>query len=113
MKHNSNDQNPYIHLKGILVGNGVIDFEDNVLDKAQLEFLATHSFIDLRLFDIYQQSCARDWSSPRCKYIQSEFKAIRKTINVYNAFQVCSDGTATEAMQLQKMLGLKRQKEML
>ncbi len=95
------------------MGNGVLDFTDNVLEKGQLEFLATHSFMDLRLYDIYQQSCAQDWNSPRCKYVQGQFKIVRKTIDIYNAFRVCQDGTATEAIQLQKMLALKEQEKKL
>ena len=44
----------YINLKGILVGNGVMNFEDNSLDKSQIEYMAGHDFLDHRLWEIYQ-----------------------------------------------------------
>jgi hypothetical protein len=66
--NNQDESKEYINIKGILVGNGVMNFAHNSLERAQIEYLNEHDFIDDRLWNIYSSSCTRDFNSPRCKY---------------------------------------------
>lgn len=55
-----------------MIGNGVMDFTDNRIQKSSIEYLYGHDFIDDRLWTIYQSSCMKDFDSPRCQYFQTE-----------------------------------------
>lgn len=66
------DASQKINLKGLFIGNGVMDFSDNSLDKSEIEYMYEHDFLDDRLFGIYRSSCLKDFNSPRCQYFQME-----------------------------------------
>ena len=85
LRNNEGPIEDYINLKGILVGNGVMNFRDNFLDKSEIEYMYEHDFVDQRLWSIYRHSCMRDFSSPRCKYFQLELdKYDEANINPYS-----------------------------
>lgn len=44
---------PYISIKGILVGNGVMDFTDNSLDRTEIQYMIDHQLISNRMETIY------------------------------------------------------------
>lgn len=68
--NNQGDISEYVNLKGLLIGNGVMNFKDNSLDKSEIEYMWEHDFIDDRLWGIYRESCRKDFHSPRCRYFQ-------------------------------------------
>ena len=51
-----------------MVGNGVMDFTDNSLDKSEVQYLFNHDMISNRMMGIYHNACQKDYKSPRCKF---------------------------------------------
>ena len=49
-----------VNLKGILIGNGVMDWSDGSLDKNRVEFYFSHNFIDPTLVSYWENSCIKD-----------------------------------------------------
>lgn len=72
-----------INLQGILVGNGVMSFENDELHKSSIQYMYDHDFIGPHLMEIYTQSCLKDYQSPRCKFFNLEFHELRKNLNSY------------------------------
>lgn len=75
---------PYISIKGILVGNGVMDFTDNSLDKTEIQYMIDHQLISNRMETIYYRACSKDFNSPRCKFFRYEFDVYIAYINQYS-----------------------------
>ena len=59
---NYNAANPSLamNLKGLLIGNPVIDFQSGSLYKSQKYFMFEHNFIDKKLIETYERSCLKD-----------------------------------------------------
>ena len=68
LENNRDEKKKYINLKGIMVGNGVMDFEDHSLDKSEVQYLFNHDMISNRMMGIYHNACGKDYKSPRCKF---------------------------------------------
>lgn len=105
---------PYIYIKGILVGNGVMNFENNALDKTEIQYMIDHQLISTRMELIYLRACSRDFDSPRCKFFRYEFDIYLAYINQYSNFQnyldiyeTCAD-IPTEAIRLKEALSAKK-----
>lgn len=84
LRNNQGDISNYINLKGILIGNGVMNFGDDSLDKSEIEYMWEHDFIDDRQWTIYLDSCKKDFHSPRCKYFQYELGLDQRDVNPYS-----------------------------
>lgn len=67
-KFNENSGASAINLKGILVGNGVMNFQNYHLDKSQAEYMIDHNFADPDTLPIYYTSCQHDPESAGCRY---------------------------------------------
>lgn len=78
----------YINLKGILVGNGVMTFEDHSLTKSSIDYMIGHEFLEHRLEDIYKLACGKDFKSPRCRYFRYEFDFSKAFVNPYCNTQI-------------------------
>lgn len=78
------DKSFVINLQGILVGNGVMSFENDELHKSSVQYMYDHDFIAPHLMEIYAQSCPKDYLSPRCKFFNLEFHEIRRRLNSYS-----------------------------
>ena len=50
----------YLNLKGIIIGNGVMDFTDYGIERSEVEFMIEHEFVDHRLVSIYRSACQLD-----------------------------------------------------
>jgi len=57
-------------LKGILIGNPIMNHADNSLHKNRIQYMIDQDFISERLLSVYQSSCQIDFFSPRCLYFQ-------------------------------------------
>lgn len=66
------------------MGNGVMDFQDHSLDKSAAQYMFQHSLIANRLEYIYSKSCERDYTSPRCRFVQYEIGVIEAYLNRYS-----------------------------
>lgn len=67
-----------------MIGNGVMNFGDDSLDKSEIEYMWEHDFIDDRQWTIYQESCKKDFHSPRCQYFQYELALDQSDVNPYS-----------------------------
>lgn len=45
---------------GILIGNGVIDFRDESLEKSRIEYMLDHDFVDPTVKSYWENACATD-----------------------------------------------------
>ncbi len=55
-----------INLKGIMVGNGVMSFIDNQLQRTAIDYMIDHHFIDPEAVSIYQKYCKVNLDSDEC-----------------------------------------------
>lgn len=81
--NNMDTKLPYISIKGILVGNGVMDFTDHSLDKTEIQYMINHQLISGRMESIYETACSRDFDSPRCSFFRYEFDIYLAYLNQY------------------------------
>ena len=52
--YNLQNPNTPIKLKGILINNGVMNWQDNSLENSQVDFMIKHNFIDPKLMPYWQ-----------------------------------------------------------
>lgn len=67
-KFNQNSGSNPINFKGIMVGNGVMTFENGHLDHSETEYLIDHNFVDPDTLPYYYGSCQHDPHSAGCRY---------------------------------------------
>lgn len=84
LNNNADTTLQYINIQGIMVGNGVMSFEDNSLDKSQIDYMIDHQSISNRMELIYRKSCYADFESPRCQFFRYEFDIYNAYINQYS-----------------------------
>jgi hypothetical protein len=83
LTNNEDKSLKYINIKGIMVGNGVMSFVDNELDKSQFQYMINHQLISNRMETIYERACFKDFESPRCQFFRYEFDIYLAYINQY------------------------------
>lgn len=49
-----------INMKGVFIGNGVIDFRDDSLFKSTVEYFINHDFLDPDTFQYWDNACQYD-----------------------------------------------------
>lgn len=50
----------HINLKGILVGNGVMNFRNGEMEKSTIQYMIDHEFVDPELINYWKTSCRFD-----------------------------------------------------
>lgn len=95
-----------INLKGIMVGNGVMDFRNGELEKSSIEYMIDHEFIDLDLVPYYRASCFIDPESAGCRYFNYRYMENVDEINPYNVYSYCfyNDSFMGEEVQGRKRM---------
>lgn len=71
-EYNQVAQKP-INFKGVLIGNGAMDFTDDSLEKSTIDFYAKREFIDPDLLHYWTHSCQIDEASAGCQYFLKRF----------------------------------------
>lgn len=74
----------HLNLKGILVGNGVMDFRNSELEKSSVEYMIGNEFIDPELINYWKTSCAYDYESAGCNYFISRYELDLDDLNPYS-----------------------------
>ena len=82
--NNMDEKKPYVNLKGIMVGNGVMNFEDHSLDKSAIQYMTDHDLVSNRLKYIYDHACTADFNSPRCRFVKYEVRLLEDYLNRYS-----------------------------
>jgi hypothetical protein len=72
-----------MNIKGIFVGNGVMNFENNELEKSEIQYMIDHNLISSRLEVVYRQACFTDFDSPRCRFFRYEVDILEAYLNPY------------------------------
>lgn len=86
---NNNGAGKKINLKGIMVGNGVMDFRNGQLEQSSIEYMIDHDFIDVDLVPYYRASCNVDPESAGCRYFKYRYAENVDEINPYNVYSYC------------------------
>ena len=74
-----------MNLKGIFIGNGVIDFRNDELLKSQVEYLVNRDFIDPEIMQYWQNSCQVDEESAGCQFFYERYGENTEEINPYSS----------------------------
>lgn len=74
----------HLNLKGILVGNGVMDFRDGELEKSSVDFMMGHEFVDPELINVWKTSCLFDYDSAGCNYFIARYEIDLDDLNPYS-----------------------------
>ena len=82
--NNRDEKNKYINIKGIMVGNGVMSFIDNSLEKSSIDYMISHDTVSDRIRYIYQNACGKDFKSPRCRFAKYEIGYLKIFLNHYS-----------------------------
>lgn len=85
--YNSNKPPKPINLKGILLANPLLSFDD--LQNSRVEFMISHNFIDPRLIPYWQRSCKTDPDSAGCSYFYERYEDLTYRIDKYNIYGQC------------------------
>lgn len=67
----------YINLKGILIGNPIMNHLSNSLARMRIQYMIDHDFFSERMLSIYHSACESDFYSPRCEYFKYEFQLLK------------------------------------
>ena len=84
-----------INLKGILVGNGIMDFRGGELERSSIEFMLDRDFVDPELAPYYKLSCLSDPDSAGCSYFSIEYDEDTAELNPYSTCSFTQTSTAT------------------
>lgn len=83
-KFNTRAQAGVINFKGILVGNGVMSFEDGQLQNSEAEYMVDHSFVDPEILSYYEHSCKTDPHSAGCNFFHQRLEENTEELNPYS-----------------------------
>lgn len=85
-KHNQQEEKESnkIDFRGIMVGNGVMTFEDQDLPYAEIQFMIDHSFIDPLILSYYNYACQFDPESAGCGYFLKRYEENTDELNPYS-----------------------------
>jgi len=78
---------PYINLQGVLVGNGVASYDNNLF--TQVDFFYGHYFIPDDLYYKFYQDCGRSLSSPSCNDDLEKIDNLTAQLNPYDIYRYC------------------------
>ena len=73
-----------INLKGVFIGNGVIDFRNDELEKSQVEYVINRDFVDPEIMQYWHNSCQVDEESAGCQFFYERYSENTEEINPYS-----------------------------
>ena len=79
-----------------MVGNGIMDYSDDRLEKSQLNYMFTRNFIDPMLDRYWDGSCQTDPSSAGCKFFFTRYDELLKKVNFHNIYGNCSNKSVSK-----------------
>ncbi len=85
--YNMQTKSKKINLKGLLVGNGFMSFEN--VESFSIEYMIDHEFVDPDLLPYYRGSCLIDPTSAGCRYFHARYSVNIDEINLYNVYGYC------------------------
>lgn len=76
-------------MKGILVGNGVMDYEGDGLERAQIDYMFSRNFIDPTLEKYWEIACQADPQSAGCAFFLRRYNDLLAQVNFHNIHGTC------------------------
>jgi hypothetical protein len=76
--------NSSIKLKGILIGHGIISFEH--LERSEIEFMVSRSFVDPETLQYWRSSCQTDPDSAGCQFFLKRYREDVRELNPYSKY---------------------------
>lgn len=73
-----------INFKGIMVGNGIMSFEDDFLQNNEAEYMIDHNFVDPEIIQYWKSSCQTDPNSAGCNFFHKRLEENVEEINPYS-----------------------------
>lgn len=86
-KQNQVEGNLFINLQGIMVGNGVASYDNNLFN--QIEFYYGHYLIPKDVYDQVYEQCKPDESSAQCKQVLDQVEKLTAQVNPYDIYRYC------------------------
>lgn len=84
-----------INLKAVFIGNGVMDFTDDSLEKSTIEYFIDHDFLDPETLEYWSRACQHDEESAGCQFFLERAEETLDDINPYSIFYLTQTFTAT------------------
>ena len=84
-----------INLKGILVGNGVADWDYDTTN-AMIDFAFTHHLSSYELRLNYNKYCIMDFDKENCTEVINELDSLLENINIYDYLRECEVPTTED-----------------
>ena len=88
-------ENNKINLKGILVGNGVADWNYDVTN-ARLDFFFTHHLTSYELRLDFNKYCIMEYEEKKCLDILEEINDLLENVNIYDYLRECETPTTED-----------------
>ena len=96
LKYNENvSASKKIKLKGILVGNGVADWNYDT-EPALYDFVFTHHLISYELRLEFVEYCKKNVDKEKCDKIKEKINQNIEGINIYDILQECQNSTSND-----------------
>ena len=86
------DARSKINLKGILVGNGVADWNYDT-DPAMTDFVFTHHLVSYEHRKNYNKYCILEYDKTKCDELTKQREKLLEKVNVYDYLQKCESST--------------------
>eukprot|EP00825_Cyclidium_porcatum_P032195 TRINITY_DN3436_c0_g1_i4.p1 TRINITY_DN3436_c0_g1~~TRINITY_DN3436_c0_g1_i4.p1 ORF type:complete len:418 (-),score=52.41 TRINITY_DN3436_c0_g1_i4:77-1330(-) len=86
LTYNANPGIYKINLQGLLIGNGVFDYNSDLIQNYSAGQFVSRQFVNLELNKIFQTSCQADMYGPGCQYFYQQLNQITNTIKVTNIY---------------------------
>jgi len=86
-QNNNASQTLKMNLKGIMVGNGVV--ERSSLDNSTIQFFNGHNLVSPYVFNMYTTACTQDEESAACQYALNMIDFYTSNINPYDIYRYC------------------------
>jgi len=78
---------PVINLQGVMVGNGVGSWSNNLA--TQIDFYYGHYLIPDDVYTAFYQYCSQDVSSPSCTKVLNQIDDLTSLVNPYDIYRYC------------------------
>ena len=89
----NNNKDDTINLKGILIGNPLVNPASDVSNSTRIDFMFFHHLISYQQRMDYINFCVNQTKEPECTNLRKQINNITKNINAYDILQKCHNSS--------------------